>query len=290
MSRLAVGLVGAGAWARRAHAPALRDAYGIQFAGVWSRRHGAAGELAADFGTTAFLTFPELLDTCEAVAFAVPPAVQAELAVVAAKAGRAVLLDKPLAADLDGAARLAEAISEAGVPSQLVLTLRYTRQARAFLAAAAAIAAIGGHAAWISAGALGGPFATAWRRQAGAVVDLGPHVIDVMDAALGAVKSVRAHGSGAAWAGLLLAHEGGAVSEISLCHRAPVANPACWFRVYGPEGSAVLDRPRAGRDTWMTLMREFRQTVRDGGGHPLDAQRGLELQRIIDAASRQLES
>ena len=36
-------------------------------------------------------------------------------------------------------------------------------------------------------------------------------------------------------------------------------------------------------------MREFRQTVRESGGHPLDAQRGLALQRIIDDAS-QLES
>ena len=285
---LSIGLVGAGQWAWRGHAPALCADPGIRFAGVWARRPSSAEGLAARFGTTAYASLPELLEACEAVAFAVPPGVQAELGLVAAKAGRPVLLDKPLAADVAGAARLADAIGEAGLPSQLLLTLRYTTAVRAFLTCAAQIAAFGGHAAWVSGGALEGPSATMWRREQGPILDLGPHVIDLMDAALGPVTAVRAHGAGGGWTGILLEHEGGAVSEVSLCHRARLQDPVCWFRVYGRQGAAAVDRPRVGPDAWAALTREFCQTVRDGGGHPLDVRHGLRLQRILEAASSEL--
>ena len=67
---------------------------------------------------------------CDAVAFAVPPEVQAELAADAARAGKAVLLEKPIAADLRGAGRLAEAVGGAGVTSLVVLSWRYAASIR----------------------------------------------------------------------------------------------------------------------------------------------------------------
>jgi len=277
-------LIGAGPWAQRAHAPALAAGPHTRLAGIWARRPDAARNLATRFDTIAYDTLPELLEACDALAFAVPPAIQSELGVMAAKSGLALLLEKPLAADLDGARRLAEAIAEAGVPSQMALTLRYASTVRAFLARARAIKPFGGHAEWVSGGVVGGPFATPWRRQRGAILDVGPHVIDLLDAALGRVAEVRAHGSASGWAGLLLAHAGGAVSEVSLCTRALVERPVCRVEIYGDRGSAVADPITVDGDTWTTIAREFAATVRQGGGHPLDAWHGLRLQEIIQAA------
>src|SRR5688500_10240388 len=120
-----VGLVGAGPWAATMHGPVLAAGPETRLAAVWARRAGAAGELAARLGTYAAVSYEDLLSRCEAVAFAVPPDVQAELAPRAARAGKALLLEKPLALDPGGARAVAEAVAEAGVVTQLVLTKRY---------------------------------------------------------------------------------------------------------------------------------------------------------------------
>ncbi|MFC4119237.1 Gfo/Idh/MocA family protein [Nonomuraea zeae] len=283
MEPVAVGLVGAGPWAEMAHAPMLSRGPHTRLAGVWARRPEAAARL----GVPVYERIEELFDACEAVAFCVPPAVQAELGVLAARAGKALLLEKPLADSLANAERLAGAIAEAGVASQMVLTLRYAPQARTFLARCGDIEAFGGHAANISGALLGDHhFATPWRRERGALLDVGPHVIDLLDAALGRVSGVRAHGDPLGWTGLLLEHEGGAVSEASLCMSAVGDLPPATFAVYGRTGNAVL--MPFDDDPLEVVAEEFAATVRNGGGHPLDAAHGLRLQRIIAEAERQL--
>jgi predicted dehydrogenase len=282
MEPVAVGLVGAGPWARMAHGPMLAKGPHTRLAGVWARRP----ESAAELGAPVFTRIEELFDHCEAVAFCVPPAVQAEYAARAARAGKALLLEKPLADSLGNARRLADVIAETGVPSQMVLTLRYAAQTRDFLARCAEIEPFGGHAVNISGTLLGDhPFATPWRLERGALLDVGPHVIDVLDAALGRVTGVRAHGRSLGWTGLLLEHEGGAVSEVSLCMTTPGEAPPQTIAVYGRTGSAVL--PHFEEDPLETVAEEFARTVRQGG-HPLDAAHGLRLQRIIAEAEAQL--
>ncbi|MEU8360682.1 Gfo/Idh/MocA family oxidoreductase [Nonomuraea sp. NPDC048882] len=282
MEPVAVGLVGAGPWARMAHGPMLAKGPHTRLAGVWARRP----ESAAELGAPVFTRIEELFDHCEAVAFCVPPAVQAEYAALAARAGKALLLEKPLADSLGNARRLADVIAETGVPSQMVLTLRYAAQTRDFLARCAEIEPFGGHAVNISGTLLGDhPFATPWRLERGALLDVGPHVIDVLDAALGQVTGVRAHGRSLGWTGLLLEHEGGAVSEVSLCMTTPGEAPPQTIAVYGRTGSAVL--PHFEEDPLETVAEEFARTVRQGG-HPLDAAHGLRIQRIIAEAEAQL--
>ncbi|MEV0379611.1 Gfo/Idh/MocA family oxidoreductase [Nonomuraea sp. NPDC050643] len=283
MEPVAVGLIGAGPWARMAHAPMLAKGPHTRLAGVWARRP----ENAALLGAPVYTRVEELFDACEAVAFCVPPSVQAEFAVRAARAGKALLLEKPLADSLEGARRVADAIAEAGVASQMVLTLRYATQTRTFLARCGQIEAFGGHAANISGSLLGDhPFATPWRLERGALLDVGPHVIDLLDAALGPITGVRAHGNPLGWTGLLLEHEGGAVSEASLCMAAVGDLPPATVAVYGRTGNAVL--LPVVEDPLETIAEEFAQTVRDGGGHPLDAAHGLRIQRIIAEAESQL--
>src|SRR5689334_19411404 len=121
-----VGLVGAGPWAGMFHAPMLSAHAGTTLEAVWSRRPEAAERLAADHGATPAASFEELLAQCDAVAFAVPPDVQAELAVVAANAGKHLVLEKPLAFTLEDAERLTATVDDVGVQTVLMLRNRFT--------------------------------------------------------------------------------------------------------------------------------------------------------------------
>ncbi|WP_309058097.1 Gfo/Idh/MocA family oxidoreductase, partial [Streptomyces sp.] len=112
-----IGLLGTGPWAARTHAPALAAHEGVTFAGVWGRRPEAARELAAASGTRAYEDADALIEACDAVALALPPDVQAPLAARAARAGRHVLLDKPVATTVPAAREVAGAVEAAGVAS-----------------------------------------------------------------------------------------------------------------------------------------------------------------------------
>src|SRR5690242_18104357 len=128
-----VGLVGAGPWARNVHAPMYAAGPETGLTAVWARRPEAATELAGRYAARAVTDFADLLPLCDVVAFAVPPDVQADLAVTAARAGRHLALDKPLALTLDAARRVAEAVDAAGVHSQILLSNRYRAATRRFL-------------------------------------------------------------------------------------------------------------------------------------------------------------
>ncbi|TDB94001.1 Gfo/Idh/MocA family oxidoreductase [Actinomadura sp. 7K534] len=287
---VAVGLVGAGPWAGMVHAPALAAGPSTRLAGVWARRAEASARLAAEHGAPSFARIEELFDACEAVAFSVPPDVQADLAARAARAGKAVLLEKPLAMDLDGARRLAGAIAEAGVVSQMVFTLRYSRAAREFLRLTHAMEPFGGYGSFVSSALSGGPFATPWRLEKGALLDLGPHIVDLLDASLGRVAGVRAHGDPLGWVGLTLEHEGGAVSQASVSMAGAGELPPAHIEVYGRQGHARLDWSQLGDDAFATMVAEFAAAVRGGPAAPLDAAHGLRIQEILASAGTQLRA
>ena len=190
-----VGLVGAGPWAGMFHAPMLSADAGTTLEAVWSRRPEAAQALAAEHGATAAASYEDLLDRCEAVAFAVPPDIQAGMAVVAARAGKHLILEKPLAFTLEDAERLTAAVDEVGVQTVLMLRNRFTAVGRAFVEAAQGSTVRGGVAQHVTGAALpGSPFATPWRIERGALFDLGPHLLDLMDASMGRIEHVDASG------------------------------------------------------------------------------------------------
>ena len=283
---LTVGLVGAGPWATMAHAPMLAGAPETELAGVWARRSEAAEALAHQYGVPACAGLDELFARCEAVAFAVPPAVQAELAPAAARAGKALLLDKPIAADVAGAERLAAAVGEAGVASLVLLTWRFTQPVRDLLDAVAGTDLLGGHGAFLSDALRGGPFATPWRLARGPILDLGPHVVDALDAALGPVVDVAARGDRHGWVSLVLEHESGATSSADLC--ATLAGPAqVGFEVHGPDVAHAVDCERPGREAFATVAADL-AAVAAGEARGPDVQRGLHLQRVLARAEEQL--
>jgi predicted dehydrogenase len=272
------------------HAPTLGEGPETVLAGVWARRPEQARELAAERGggLPVFERYEALLDVCDAVAFAVPPAAQPELAVQAARAGKAVLLEKPLGESVEAAEALAEAVGEAGVGSLVVLTNRFSDGTRAWLAGVPAIEPYGGRSCFFSGALVGGPYSTSpWRTELGELFDVGPHAIDIIDAALGPVVGVQAHRR-RGWVGLLLDHEGGAMSEVSLSCRAPIESITD-VEVFGTRGRLALDaRKTRGPSTWANLRADFARVARTGEPHECDAQRGLHLQRILDQAASQL--
>lgn len=294
---LRVGLAGAGPWARLFTAPLLAQGPDCELTAVWARRPDAATRLAARHAAIVVSSFDELLATCDAVAFAVPPDVQPGLAASAAAAGLPVLLEKPVGPDLASAMRLADVLAINGVVSQLMLINRYRPSMRSFLDAATQFEPAGGRATFLGGGARpGSPFATPWRLEQGALPDLGPHVFDALDAALGPIVDVQAAGDPFGVIAMTCHHEGGAVSQATVSATTPTERSGLVVELFGPAGVQLLDTAAGDADdggldiraAMAVIAREFADAVRTGTSHALDIRRGLYLQRLIDDAGAQL--
>jgi len=208
-----------------------------------------------------------------------------------------VLLDKPIGLELDEAERLAGAIAEAGVVSQLVLTNRYRPSMRAFLDEAVSFGAMAGRSTFLGDGAVPGTyFATPWRLERGGLLDLGPHVLDALDATLGTIVEVHAAGHPLRVVVATCTHENGSISQVTLSAATPVQPGGMVVELFGAHGRMVLDtgatdagdRGSDIRAAMATIAAEFAAAVRTGVAHPLDVQRGLYLQRLMDSMDAQL--
>jgi predicted dehydrogenase len=281
---LAVGVIGAGPWAQMVTTPMLAAGPETRLSGVWSRTAAHADALAQHHGVRAFDSVDALLDGSDAVAIAVAPNAQPEYAIRAAEAGKPVLLEKPIALDVPTAQRVVDAIDAAGVGSLVVLTNRFHQPSRDFVARAREFDALGGRGCFLSGAFLGGPFATGWRLELGCLLDVGPHLVDLLDAALGPVVAIDAAGDVHGWVSLTLHHESGVTSQASLCCRSAI-NSRTEVELFGPSGSLLLDG-RAGDRTnvFATLRADFARVARTGEPHPADVHRGLYLQRLLAQA------
>jgi len=291
---LRFGLVGTGYWARTVHAPALASTEGIQLASVWGRNADAAAALAAGHGATACRDLAALLADVDAVAFAVPPDVQAPIAARAARAGRHLLLEKPIAISQAAADDLADAVAAAGVASVVFFTHRFMADVRAWLADVTARGGwAGGVAAWFGSSLdASSPFNTPWRRDRGALWDIGPHVISLLWAALGPVTSVTADAGPADVAHLILHHRSGATSTVTVTQSAGAAAAGFEACLWGGAGRSPApvgtgDRCAALR----TALAELAANARSGRtGHPCDVRFGRDVGRVVAEAQRQIDA
>lgn len=220
------GLVGTGYWADHTHAAGLAGHPHATLHGVWGRDAGKAAALADRYGAVAFTDLDTMLVEVDAVTFAVPPHVQAELAVRAARAGKHLLLDKPVALTVDAADVLARAVDDAGVASLVFVTARYFDNVAAFLAETAAVGGWAGAEATLVGSIFqpGNPYgASPWRRERGGLWDVGPHALAGVLPVLGPVARVRAVRGPHDTVHALLEHTGGAVSTLALSVAAPPA-------------------------------------------------------------------
>lgn len=297
MERLRIGLVGGGPWARTVHAPALAAHPGVAFAGVWTRRPEPAREIVAEFGGEAFGELDRLLAEVDAVAFAVPPAVQGDLVPAVAAVGKHLILDKPLADSLPAAERAAAAVASAGVHSTTMFTLRFAPATREWLAGFPAGPADDGTTAtarWLSGATLGGPYAdSSWRGERGALLDIGPHLVDLLEAALGGVVEVEwaRRGDRDLWQ-LGMRHVGGARSTMVLTLALPVDPTEMEIAAFGTVGRHVLtSRPGDPARCYGVLLDEFLAAVAAGETDgPYSAARSLRLQKVLAEAEEKAAS
>ncbi|GAA1960122.1 Gfo/Idh/MocA family protein [Kitasatospora viridis] len=244
-----IGLLGTGPWAQRVHAPALADHPEVRFAGVWGRRREAAAALADAHGTAVFDTPEALFAAVDAVAIALPPDVQAPLAIRAAEAGRHLLLDKPVALAPEEAAELLAAAERAAVVGRVFFTLRHHPTIADWIAEQAATGGwFTAHARWLGAVFTSdSPYAASpWRRAKGALWDVGPHLLSVLLPALGEVERLTAVGGAADTVHLVLRHAGGATSSAELSLSAPPAAAEVSLELRGTAGVTRLPDFPAG--------------------------------------------
>ncbi|MEU5787628.1 Gfo/Idh/MocA family oxidoreductase [Micromonospora purpureochromogenes] len=286
---LRFGLFGTGHWAAETHAAAIDAHPRAELVGVWGRNPERAAELADRHGVPAFGDVGALLDECDAVAVALPPDIQADLAVRAAIAGRHLLLDKPLALNLADADRVVAAAQQSGVASVVFFTQRYHPNVTGFLASAAAA---GG---WQHARATmfasiyqpGSPYGDSqWRIEHGALWDIGPHALSIILPVLGRVTRVAAMNGPSGLVHLLLTHVGGATSAISLTLDAPQEAMTRDFVFFGENGTETVppgdgDAITAFGTAIDQLLEEIDAGTRD---HRCDVRFGREVVEILSAA------
>jgi predicted dehydrogenase len=280
---LRFGLVGTGYWADVAHAAGIAAHPQAELVGVWGRDPAKSAALAAKRGVRAFDDLDELIGAVDAVAFSVPPDVQAELALPAAEAGRALLLEKPLALSVEAAEQLVDAVR---APTVVFFTFRLDPRLAAWYRAE-----VDGRS-WDGASVrylssifeAGNPFGhSAWRRERGALWDIGPHALSALLPALGKVERLVAVRGPRDEVHLALEHDSGAASSAALSLTAPAGVNEVVF--WGAEGLAC--RPDAGE---VDVVAAYVTAIDDllAGETTFDARFGLDVVRVLAGVESEL--
>jgi predicted dehydrogenase len=292
---LRFGVLGTGYWAQEAHATALAAHPGTELVAVWGRDPAKTEAFAARFGIHSHADLDRLLAEVDAVAIAVPPDVQAELAVAAAAAGRHLLLDKPLALSTEAADRVAAAVAEHRVASLVFFTLRFLPEVAAWMEEATAAGGWhGGDGAWLGTALQpGSPFAgSPWRHRKGALWDLGPHMLSLVLPTLGPVDRVAAGTGLGDTVHLVLHHRGGASSTLALSQTVPAAAEGIGLELWGPAGrSAAPQVELAHLVALEAAIDQLTAMVAAGATtHACDVRLGRDTVAVLAAAERFLSA
>lgn len=286
------GLVGTGHWARTVHAPALSEAAGVELAGVWGRDPAKTAALADEFDATAYEDVEALINAVDAVSFAVPPDVQIGLAERAARAGRHLFLEKPIATRVDAAERLVSAVASAGVASVVFFTSRFMPERRAWIEAVRSEDWYGGWAVWLGAAfAPDSPFDTPWRHEKGGLWDVGPHALSMVAATLGPVTRVTAVAGRRDVVHLVAHHERGVTSTVTVTIEAPPAARNASLTLWGRPGTSTMPSGATTPVEAGTLaVSELVANASAGRtDHSCDARFGAHVVRLLADAQRQLD-
>ncbi|GAA2610885.1 Gfo/Idh/MocA family protein [Streptomyces tubercidicus] len=294
MTTLRIGLLGTGPWARRVHAPALAAHPGVELAGIWGRRAEAAAALAQVHDTRPYADPDELSAVCDAVAIALPPAVQVPLAVRAAGAGCHLLLDKPVATSVPEARALADAADRAGVASVVFFTARFGAEEGEWIAAQAAAGGwFTAHADWLGsvfAEDSSSPYADSpWRRAKGGLWDVGPHALSVLLPVLGDAEAVTATRGPADTVLLTMRHSSGAASTATVGLTAPAAAAGVDLTLRGTAGITTLPRRLDGPEpAYHRAVDALLAAAATGLPNACDIHFGLRVTEILAAAQESL--
>ena len=262
------GVVGTGHWARTVHSPGIEAHPDVELVATWGRNDD----------------FDEFLSGVDAVTFAVPPHVQAPLAIRAAEAGKHLLLEKPIAADVATADQLVAAAAD--VSTVVFFTSRFVEAWEDWFDEQRSTPLLGGRAEWLVLLEPDGPYGNSqWRKTEGALWDVGPHALSYLLPALGPVVSVAGARGRGDLVELVLSHEGGATSTMALSSTMPADTTRVTVELYGEHGFRPRpDSPREVSACYARALSELLENIAVGEtAHRCDVRFGRE---VVDVLSR----
>jgi len=316
MTALQVGCVGMGWWS-----DVLADAIGrsgkLTIAACYSRSEEKRRKFAAKYGCRPAASYEEMLSDrkIKAIVNTTPNSAHLETTVAAARAGKHVFLDKPIANTIADARALTGACRRAKV----VLALGYQRRRESHFRwvkgeiDAGKFGKLVNAEANISRDRLGKIDLDSWRYSAegmpgGVMLQIGIHYSDVLEYLLGPVKAVSGRfvrlvlpGENPDVASLVLEHESGALSTLNASYAS--ASEYYLMNVYGKESTAYYDMHgglrvlrRGGtraepvacpaNDTIVEELEEFARAARGEAEPEMDGEKSTESLAVILAGIR----
>lgn len=208
MAKIRVGFIGYGGIGR-VHALAYRaipfyyglSADSIQLAAVATGREETAKQAAAEIGCDVFTgDYRRLLarDDIDVVDICTPNHVHQEIALAAAKAGKHIYCEKPMAMNAAEAQSMAQAVEAAGVKAQMTFNFRFfpaITRAKQLMRAGFVGRVFSFRGRYHRSSYISADKPLSWRLQremtgGGALFDLGSHILDLLVYLLGDFASV----------------------------------------------------------------------------------------------------
>ncbi len=296
-ARLRFGFIGTGIWARDVQIPAAAASDVVRLTSVYGRNPAAAQELAAANGAKAEADLATFLDGVDIVGIALPPSAQPEFAMAAIAAGKHLLLEKPVAIEVDAARRIADGLDEKGLKSLVFFTSVLNRRSQTWLADVHQVGGwVGGRVDAFS-GVLvdpSNPFhSTAqWRGTTGALWDTVPHAVAMLSRIFGPVVDVTAATGSGDLKAAILNHRDGALTTINLAMDLPSSVPGETV-IYGAAGKRempmqVLDWKTNARQVYGEALASLVASINgEKTTHP-DARFGAYVTEVIAAIERSI--
>jgi predicted dehydrogenase len=323
---LSWGILGAGTIADRQMAPAIRLARDQRLVAVMRRDGEAAWAFAAKHGAARAYASAEALladGQVHAVYVATPPDTHAKYTILAARRGKHVLCEKPMALSVDQARQMIDACGAQGVQLMVCHYQRFNarhQQIKRLLEAGAVGRVTAARVGFFSDYP---PQPGAWHHDpqisgGGPLMDLAPHCVDLLRYLCGPVTEVRAMVDTLAsrsavedTATLLLRLENGAQAVVTTHWSTANHDPEHLnsIEIYGTHGTilaapiqakdssgslrlitveGIQDFPvaRGGPRPHVALLEAFGQALKSSQPVPVPGQEGLAGLAVIEAAYR----
>ncbi|HEY7742980.1 MAG TPA: Gfo/Idh/MocA family oxidoreductase [Burkholderiales bacterium] len=313
---LRVACIGMGWWSD-VLADAMKRSGRFEIVSCYTRSTDKRQAFAKKYGCMAAPSYEAILTdrSIEAVVNTTPNNVHRETTGQAARAGKHVFLDKPIANTVADARALTADCRKAGV----VLALGYQRRKESHFRWIrkqiddGAFGKLVNAEANISRDRLGQFQPGSWRYTAegmpgGVMLQIGIHYTDVLEFLLGPIKAVRGSlaqlvlpGDNPDIASLIMEHENGALSTLNACYAS--ASEYYLMNIYGKEASAYYDLHQGLRflkrgtnaanpvaspknDTIVEELDEFADAVRGKGKPEMDGVKGTDSLAVLLAGIR----
>ena len=310
---LRVACLGMGWWSD-VLADAMQRTDKIKIVSNFTRSKDKRQAFADKYGCAPANSYEDVLNdaSIEAVINTTPNNVHLEPTAAAAKAGKHVFLDKPIANSVGEGMQIAKACRDAGV----VLALGYQRRRQSHFRwikdeiDAGRFGKLVQAEANISRDRLGQFDLSSWRYQAegmpgGVMLQIGIHYADVLEYLMGPVIAVSGStsqlvlpGDNPDVANLILEHENGAISNLTASYAS--ASEYYMMNIYGKEASAYYnlfdglrhlkqgDRKQVRitcekNDTFVEELEEFAAAVRSDGEPEMDGEKASRSLAVIRA-------